>query len=827
MKASTWASSFNGGELSPRLRARIDIEKYNSGCEQLDNFIPTIQGPAYKRPGFRFVRGVKASANRTVLIPFEFSITQAYILEFGNFYMRVFKDNGQVLEGAKTITGTTNATPVVVTTSAAHGYSTGQEVFIAATGKSTLDNRYWTITVLSGTTFSLDTSTAPGSTSATGTASRVYEIVTPYASSDIEELYFAQSADTLFLAHPRFAPRELTRTSHTSWTITATTFDWFPFAPENIDETITITSSGSATHQEVGSSCTLTASSAMFTPASVGTYIKLRDEIEVYQPPWVEKINYGTGTEYDSFISGASIQVGDRVHHDGKVYQLTTKNGNTNTGKVPPTHEIGTEKDGSYSWRFENYGYGYALITAYTSVTVVTATTVRALPKRVAGNYANFRWSLGAWSEVRGYPKCVTFFEDRLIWAGTTSDPQSVWFSRTGRYKDHRVTDEDDSGILATLNSATVNVIVWMEEQDGVLQIGTVGGEWSPLKSDTPLTPGNIAARLKQRSSYGSREGVLPAGVENVILFAQRSGRKLRELVPANQIDSSSNEYPDLAVLAEHATTGLIKEMAFVAEPERILWVIMDSGALWAMTYDKSQQVYAWHEHSVGGTSVLVESIAAIPHPDGDRDQLWAVIRRSINGSTVRYIEFLEEGWMPGTDITDAFFVDSGLTYDSTPATTISGLQHLIAESVAVLADGRDVGPKTVSASGTITLTTAASTVQAGLPYTGKLIPSKLEAGGADGPAQGKTKRVTGIVLRVADTGKGLYIGPTIARATTEVLDMEDAQRMTAGSLFSGDSRPQAWPGGYEQAGRIAVLHSTPLPCTLLAIAPRSVTQDG
>lgn len=823
-RATPYLNTFNGGEFTPLLDGRVDIDKYTSACRQMSNFMPLVQGAARKRSGFRFVRGVKASANRTALLPFEFSTTQAYILEFGNLYMRVFKDNGQVLEGSKTITGTTNATPVVVTTSAAHGYTTGDEVFIASTGKATLDNRYWPIIVLSGTTFSLTGSTAPGSTSATGTAGRVYQIVTPYASSDLEELYFAQSDDTLYLAHPRFAPRKLTRSAHTSWTITTVAFDWFPFAPENQDETLTITVNGTTT---VGASVTLTASSAMFTPSSVGTYIKLRDDFEVYHPPWKEVINYSAGAEYVSFISGASISVGDRVHNDGKVYELTTKNGNVATGRVGPTHERGTEKDGSYSWLFINYGYGYALVTAYTSVTVVTATVVKALPKRPAGNYANFRFSFGAWSDTRGYPKAVTFFEDRLIWASTESDPQSMWFSRTSRYEDHRATDQDDSAMLVTLNSATVNVITWLEEQDGVLQIGTVGGEWSPSKSEDPLTPSNVAARIKQRSAYGSRERVLPASVENVVLFAQRSGRKLRELVPANQIDSSSNEYPDLSVLAEHATVGLIKEMAFQSEPERILWVIMDDGGLWGVTYDRAQQVVAWHEHPVGGTSVVVESIASIPHPDGDRDQLWAIIRRSINGSTVRYIEYLEAGWVRGTAIADSFYVDSGLTYDSTPATTISGLDHLVAETVAVLADGLYIGTKTVSASGTITLTTAASTVQAGLPFSGTLEPMKIEAGGGDGPAQGKTKRVHQLVARLDETGKGLYCGPTTARATEEVVDMEDDQTLDAGELFTGDSRPLPFPGGYSQAGRVVLVHSTPLPCTILALQPKLSTQDG
>lgn len=907
-KASPWAQSFNAGELSPRLRGRVDIEKYASGAETLENFLPIVQGPIIKRSGFRFVRSIKDVTQHAALVPFEFSTTQAYVLEFGNLYMRVYKDQGQVLATSIAITAVANTTPVGITTVSAHGYSTGAEVFIANTGKASLDNRYWIITVTGGSTFTLNGSTAAGA-GAVGNVSKVFEIVTPYTSSDLDSLSWAQSADVLYLAHPNHAPRKLERTDHNAWTLTEITFNWFPFSPENEDEDDAISASNDT------GNVTLTSVNGRFTSNVVGTYIRLREVPEANHPEWKENTTYPVG-DYEAFVSGSTIQPGDQVQFEGRVYELVTKLGTTaGDGFVAPIHEDGIKSDGRYDWKFINYGAGYAKITAFTSAYRATATVVKQLPLSVVspdmsltsiaggllaftvtdtahgldvgdkififgvsgtistlvnnkkwtvasvptantytvdqpsltlsgtgGTAVQYRWdgentsgtpgiyptlwmfSFGAWSDARGYPSVVTFSEDRLLWGSTTSNPQTIWWSRSGRYEDHRTTNEDDSAMVTTLNSSTVNAIAWMQEQ-GVLRIGTVGGEWSPNKSDQPLTPGNIAARLKQRSSYGSREGVIPATVEDVVLFCQRAGRKLLELVPDSEIDGTS-QYPDLTILADHVSAGIIKEFAYQGEPDRVLWTVMENGELWGLTYNRAQQVGAWHRISIGGLGAAVESVAVIPSPDGTAEQLWAIIQRIIGGTPQRYVEILEPTWVRGTPIADAFFVDSGLTYSGAAASTISGLDHLEGEEVMANAAGLSVGPLTVS-SGSVTLPVAVTKAQIGLMYSAGLVPSKIEAGGADGPAQGKTKRVTQIVLRVDETGKGLYIGPTLARATTEVVAMEQAQEMKAGQLFTGDSRPQPWPGGYEQAGRIAVKHTTPLPCTLLAIGPKVTVQDG
>jgi hypothetical protein len=893
--------SFNAGEFSRRLEGRSDLDKYAAACRTCDNFVPTVQGAAVKRSGTRFVHPAKAPNKTAVLIPFRFSVADNYVLEFGDLYMRVFRDGEVVLEANKTITGTTNATPVVVTSNA-HGFSNGNQVLISGTGIAALDGRFWQVAGVTANTFELAGSTAPGSTSVTGTVARVYEIVTPYAEAELRSINAgAQIGDVVYLAHPNHPPHKLSRTGHTAWTLTEIAFTWQAFAPENLDTDDAISASAAT-----GSSITLTSPNGHFTAGMVGTYVRLREEIEANHPEWTSNENF-PGSEYAAFIAGGaggSMDDGDTVQFEGRVYELLEDHADTNSGFVGPIHEDGVKSDGRWDWRFINHGSGYARITAFTSAFRVTATVVKELPRSVvspslsiasitgaiagtqieitahgldvgdkvfvfgvAGTIGatlnnkkwtviqridanNFRldtgntlllsgslgtvvqyrwdgknsaaarvyptlhqWAFGAWSAVRGYPKAVVNFEDRLGWLGTESDPTAAWFSRTSRYEDHRTTSEDDSALLVVLNAE--DPIEWAVAANKSLRIGTAGSEFASLPSttDEPLTPGNVATRIVRAGSYGSRAAVPPVRAENVVLFPQRAGRKIRELSPVLE-----EEAPDLTILAEHATRGIVRQMVFQAEPDRIVWVLLEDGSVRGFAYERVQQVTGWFRMTIGGTDVAVESLAVIPHPDGDRDQLWLFVRRTIAGSTFRYIEILEPLWESGDVITDAVFVDSCVTYSGAPATAIGGLLHLEGQSVQAFADGIFVGTFTV-VSGSITIPAAASLVQIGLGYTAILETMRIEGGRADGTAQGKKKRIEALVARLDDTGEGLRFGPDASRAT-EPVQTEEGREIAPGTLYSDDTRALPFPGGHERAGRIAFRHATPSPCTIVALFP-------
>lgn len=800
-KASLIQNAFNAGELSPTLEGRTDIDKYRRGCKILENYIPMIEGPAVKRSGTRFVKPVVNSAHSTVLIPFEFSTTQAYILEFGDNYMRVYRNNGLVLESAQTITGITQANPAVVTISS-HGFSNGDEIYIAGVGGMTeLNGRYFTVANKTTNTFELSGEDSTGYTAYTsgGTASRVYELSMPYNQEDVASLAFAQSADILYIAHEDYAPRKISRTGDAAWTETEIDFDEPPFLDENTDTSITVYASGAT------GAVNLTASSGIFTADMVGGAVKLREIV---------------GMNHDLWTTSDSVSTGDTRRWEGNVYKATSTG---TTGSRPPIHDTGTENDGGVDWEYQHSGYGYVTITAFSSSTAVSGLSATPLPDSVitSGN-ATHRWSMGAWSDEYGYPRAVAFFEDRLLWAGSKNNPQTIWGSKTGDYENHADGINDDDGFVYTINSDQVNVIEWLSPGK-VLVIGTVGGEFimSASSLDEAITPTNV--RITRQQTKGSKQGVRAIRVGSSVLFVQRSGLKVRDM--SYSFNNDSYEAPDRTLLSREITKTGIISAAYQQEPNQVVFYARTDGQLACLTLEKEEDVIGWHRLKIGGTDAKVESVAVIPHPDGDTDQVWMVVSRTVGGSTVKHIEYLEKVWSEDDAAEDAFFVDSGLTYDGSPVTTVSGLDHLEGETVSILADGATHPDKTVS-SGSITLERSASVIHAGLPYTATLQTMRMDGGAADGTAQGKTKRITNATIRLYQAGPGLWVGPNLT-------DMEEVHFRDSSMamdepvpLFTGDKGPIEWPEGYEQDARVAVQHRLPLPCTIIAIMPQLVTQD-
>ena len=237
-------TNFTGGELSPRLDGRNDLTKYASGCKTLENFVVYPHGAAARRPGTTFVAEVANSANKTRLIPFEFSTTQTYMLEFSNLKMRVYKDRGSVLEGDKTISAITKANPAVVTATG-HGYSNGDEVVISGVvGMTEVNGKRFLVANKTTNTFELTDKDGTNINSSTfttytsgGVSNKVFEITTPYTTAQLFDLKFAQSADVMYITHPEHEVEKLSRTAHTAWTLTDVDFTNGPYMDANITTT--------------------------------------------------------------------------------------------------------------------------------------------------------------------------------------------------------------------------------------------------------------------------------------------------------------------------------------------------------------------------------------------------------------------------------------------------------------------------------------------------------------------------------------------------------------------------------------------------------------
>lgn len=372
----------------------------------------------------------------------------------------------------------------------------------------------------------------------------------------------------------------------------------------------------------------------------------------------------------------------------------------------------------------------------------------------------------------------------------------------------------DASSFSLTLDSGTRNAIQWIAAKKHIL-IGTTGGEWRMGGvSQRPLTP--TSYDLKQQTNRGSKD-MQPILISDAIAFVNVVGRKLHKLT----FDGISEDYetPDLSVLAEHITESGITSMAFQRNPDEILWLTRVDGVPLSMTYDPIQNVIAWASHPLG--TALAESVTVIPG-DGE-DEVWFFVQRTIGGSTVRNVERMKpRNW--GDDVEDQFFVDSGLTYDSTPTNNFTGLEHLEGETVAILGDGA-VFPTQVVTGATLPndLDHDVSVAQIGLPFTYKLKPMRMDQNTQAGTSKGSVKKFAEVVISffrtsLAGFGDGNTTFKIPWRESSD--DYGDPP-----ALFSGD-KVVVTDGGFDVEDPFEITGSDPVNCAVRAIIPR-VEQTG
>lgn len=801
-RISTIVTNFQAGELSPRLEGRIDLQKYNSGAQKLENMLVFPQGGITRRPGTKYA-GSSKDGGKVRLIPFEYSDEQAYVLEFGANYIRYFKDGGILTEATENISGATQANPVVLTITGT-SLSNGDRIFVKdVAGMVELNNREFTVANKTTNTIELSGINGTGFTAYTsgGTAGKIVEDTTTYTEAQVFELNFVQSADVLYLVHKDHEPAKLTRDTATSFTLSDIDFIDGPWLDEN---TTTTTMYASAA---TGSGITITASADVFNSNDVGRYIRFREILEIEHDEWAASTSYANNTT---------------VRYDGHVYKQVT--GSTQTsGNTPPVHLSGTETYGSIDWQYLHDEHGHVKITGYTSATVVTADVHEdqygnsRLPDSSVGSAnANTRWSLGAFGGNEKFPRAVAFYEERLYFAGTEGQPQTIFSSKTADFENMTPGTNDDDAINITIASGQVNVIRHMIP-GRFLQIMTTSSEFT-LSGGTgtqPVTPTSV--NVLRETTFGSGD-VRPLRAGASTIMVQKGLEKVKEVT--FDLDTDGLVGRDLTILAEHLTRGGISDMVWQQEPELVLWFVHSDGTLIGLSYDPQNQTIGWHSHPMGDSGV-VESITAIP--SGAEDQVYLSVKRTINSATVRHIVFMENIYF-GTDIDDAFYVDSGLTYDSTATTTITGLNHLEGETVQILADGAAHPDKTVSG-GAVTLDRSASTVHVGYSYDSKMQTLRLEGGADDGVSQGKIKRIHGVTVRFIDT-VGAEVGPD--ENNLDRIPFRDSSMAMdeAVPLFDGD-KEITFPSGYDNDARVFVRQTQPLPMTILAVMRRSNTFDA
>lgn len=812
------------GEYSPHLYGRSDISQYKNAFALMRNALPLPQGPATKRPGSQFVLACRDETRTPTLIKFIYSVEQAYVLEFGQHYVRFHRNRDTLLSTAAVTNGTftgnitgwtdlssgtgtaTASANTLLLTSGAGGTNNakaGQAItyvgieeytltfdVISQSTKVRVGTSSGAADILAATTVAVGTGqTVQFTPTTSGTIyisfenanastagaidnvvldTPVYTLYSPYTAAEAAELGFDQSADVLFLVHGDHVPRTLSRSGASQWFFTDLEIVDGPYNETNTTSAHTLQPSGTT------GSVTITAAGSGNTPflsTDVGKWI--------------------------------------RIQH-------------------------------SSTW-------GAAQITAYTSSTVVTASVHSFFP--FGATTAQSNWRLGQWSTAQGWPQKIAFHEQRLVFARSDTFPDRLWLSESQGWSNTRVFMSptntsgqvvDTNGINAPIASSQSNAIEWMSSGN-VLAIGTKGSEWVLKAGDISqaLTPSNH--RVVTATTAGSKPGVLPVRVDGQVLFAQATGYKVQQF----QFSFEQDAYlaHDVTIFADHITRPGIIQSAYCSEPFNVAWWLLSDGALAALTYVADQDVGGWSRHTIAGSvggedGAVVESIAAIPSEDDDFTELWMAVKRQGPAGTWngymnytdeqypehRYIEVLSKPFFD-QEQHEARYLDSYVYTESITAfDTVSGLDHLEGEYVRILNDGA-VEPLQIVVDGAVTLQRSGNKVVVGLPIYSILRNLSYDTDTHLGTSMGQKKRITEVDLLVHET-QGLQVGVSLDKLTM-MPDRPPSGLMDHAPALTSDWVRFQFIMGWRRDAQFYIVHDLPVPFTVTAMKLDAVTNEG
>ena len=802
-------SSFNAGELSPKMDARSDVEKYNQGCRSLENFINLPQGGVQRRSGFKYIAKAKNPTNVIRLLPFNFSNDSSVVIEAGEKYMRFYMDGEPVLDGGSPYE---IATPWVVTDLDELRFRQSADVMYFAHPRyfpyklsrySTLD---WRLELIDFTyqafkdenvddenvlSFEfdlfddnnveykvLDICKDP-------TDSEYYECILGYTTTSGDP---EPNADTTHwkLAEPSYGgskPVTVTASKPTFFNGMEGAY-WLVRHPR-VDNEISET--------------------YPYTPLpTYSSDIPVKgDWTFVTHGTWTGEVvierSFDGGTTWHNYRNYSSqgdrnIDATGTEEMDGVLYR---------TGRVDGINNSGTVK--CYFNVRDYFVDGILQIETIVSDTVAIMNIIEPLGDLIPTG----TWAEGAWSDYSGYPTCLAFFEERLCWGGTKAQPQTIWMSKSADYENLTTGELDDDALIYTISSGEVDAIKWMYPQNDLL-IGTAGNEWKfgATKINEALTPTNVSCKIQ--SNNGSSD-IEPLFIDNAILYAQNHSKIIREM--AYSYDNERYMSADLTITSDHILGRLgIKCMSYQRNPFSIAWFVRKDGTITGLTYNREQKVIAWHRHNTNGDIISLTVI------NGEyEDEVWVAVNR--NGQVV--VERMEQ--FNFYDIEDCRFIDSFLdeaNLDLTVPDRIGGLGHLGGETVSVFCDGAYKGDYPVLNDEYIEFNhTPYTKIAVGLNYTSVIETMRIEGQIADGGSQGRIKRIDQVVVRFLDTIGGKVIN-TEGQENLIPFRYTTDQMNNQIPLFFGDKKVK-FGGGYNEAMTVKVIQDIPMPMTILMLSPR------
>ena len=732
--------SFTSGELSQSIWGRTDLVKYATGLKICQNFIVRAHGGVENRPGSYFIAPAKYHDKKCRLIPFEFSSTQTYALEFGDRYIRFYTNGGQILKADDT----------------------------------------------------------------------VYEIASPYSEADLPLIKVVQSADLMTLCHPDHPPRTLGRYGHTDWRLNYFANRNGPFEEVNVNEGDTMTVSG-----ETGQ-VTISSNYGHFTQDHVGTQLYV-EQMNSQIPPWYA----------NAVVSNKpNNPAGAKIKSNGKTYIAVGSYHGTNdqdwsTGGAAPNHEVGAELDGPQKyggdglgnfgilWQYLHSGFGIIQITGVSDRYTASGYVVSRIPENI--NSGTNKWAFAAWNKSAGYPRTAMYHQQRLVFAATRKQPQTLWMSKTGDFNNfgHAFPGRDDDSITMTIAARQLNEIRYLVPMNSLIAL-TSASEWVIGDSNASLSPSTVSAKIQGYRGSSHNE---PLVIGNTSLFIQEKGSIVRDLAYRYEDDVYGGS--DLSVMSNHLFDGYqITDWAYAQVPYSVCWSVRNDGVMLGLTYMREQDVWGWHRHVTDGK---FESVCSIS--EGKEDRVYLCVNREINGQTQRYIEVMAT--RISEPVEHAFFVDCGLRYNGEAKQSFSGLAHLEGKTVSILADGNVHTPLLVK-NGAITLEYPAKVINVGLPYVAEIETLDLNIPTQES-IRDRKKSVSSISLYLYAT-RGGWVGEHKDKMT-ELKPRAVSDNYNRIEPFTGLSSC-AIRSSWNVAGSVIVQQRDPLPISILNAIP-NVTVGG
>lgn len=752
--------SFATGEVSPDIANRTDLDKYRAAVTRALNCVIHPYGSIGKRNGTRFLGEAKYTNRKTRLV--EFKGNGSCFLEVGHTYIRIWQ-NDQV----------------------------------------------------------------------------AYDITTPYGEEVIDSLHFNQSADTVFICSP-IHPVHILQNMGTWWKFGQYAFTVPPFEDmnTNINHKLWVNAEGSRIYSSAG----------FFTPSMVGMVFKLKHRMpavihqgtgqvgyiprafggDIVVPGYVSMGlgNYGDDTDIEwkivthgEWAGKVSVLIKNLTDsNDFENYRTYTGNRDynvTETGTFPRNSQLQVNAEitsGSVNIDFTVKPYiqsGMVVITRFISAVECEIAVIKSVGKTSATS----EWQISSWGPIYGYPRMSTFFQDRLIFAGSSAFPYKVWMSRTGDYPNFDVekvdgTLTDDSSITVSLISRSAFTITHLISAQDLI-ILTDGNEWI-IDGGDAIKPSKVLPRSQTQHGAADCE---PQYIGNRLIYVQRRSSTVRDLGYTYESDNYNGI--DLTLLAKHLVKDRsLIDSAYCQEPDSILYFVRNDGVLLSLTIIRDQDVYAWAQLETAGQFLSICST-----PNGNEDSLYAVVQRNILGENKRYIERLDSP-ANTANISDYVTVDSMRKFIN-PGKSIN-VPHLAGLLVQLIADGNRIPDMIVGNDGVLQLPAEYNTVYIGAGFEMKITLPEIALDMKDGSLKGRTIKTNSVTLRLRNS-RGGYVGVSYGKNMNKINSnslIED--------LYTGDVNVvvPAQGKGFGNDNELCIYHDDPYPFNLLT-AIRDVTIGG